>query len=219
MRRLNETGMPRERNLLAAAVAALAMMPLSGLAQPLEQILMDEALELGGMDYVNSLLLSVDAATVPNPDGQNEQEGNDNLQENRSAVVPAAESGLLQSLTGNTFNLDSAELGNTLVSNTVNLDVTNSGPITDDVGVNAAAGAFNLQANSSLLAMVPVDVLAESKADVQQETLLNWSVLQDVTNEVITTIILDDLSANVGINTVSGIGNEQLNTFTVTTSF
>ena len=211
--------MPRERNLLAAAVAALAMMPLSGLAQPLEQILMDEALELGGLDYVNSLLLSVDAATVPNPDGQNEQEGNDNLQENRSAVVPAAESSLLQSLTGNTFNLDSAELGNTLVSNTVNLDVTNSGPITDDVGVNAAAGAFNLQANSSLLAMVPVDVLAESKADVQQETLLNRSVLQDVTNEVITTIILDDLSANVGINTVSGIGNEQLNTFTVTTSF
>jgi hypothetical protein len=212
--------MPRKRSLLAAAVAALAMVPLGGLAQPLEQILMDEALELGGMGYDNSLDLDIDAAVVQaDPEGRNEQKGDNNLQENRSAVVPTAESTLLQSLTGNTFNLDSAELANTLVTNTVNLDVTASAPITNNVGINVSAGAFNLQANSSLLAIVPVDLLAESKADVRQEALLNGSVLQDITNVVTTTIILDDNSANVGINTVSGIGNEQLNTFTVTTSF
>jgi hypothetical protein len=175
---------------------------------------MDLALET---DYDNFLPLNVDAAIVQTePAGRNDQLGDHNLQENRSILAPAGETMMLQSLTGNSFSFDVLEFAH--VNNAVSLEVTASGPITDNVGINAAAGAFNLQANSSVLAVLPAVALAESAGDVEQNAQLNNSVLTDVANDVMTTIILEDVTVNVGVNSVSGIGNEQLNLFTVTTS-
>ncbi len=100
----------------------------------------------------------------------------------------------------------------------MDFSIASDGPITEDIAVNAAAGAFNLQANSMVIA-VGLGLLGQSQADSRQDTLANGSVLQDATNEIFSTIDLEDVTANVGINLVSGVGNAQVNSFTATTSF
>ena len=100
--------------------------------------------------------------------------------------------------------------------NTVNLDIQSSDEIVADVGVNAAAGAFNLQLNASVIA-AGGDLLSQSAGDIQQEAQFNANVLQDTVNDVFSNIDVDEVSANVGINAVSGVGNAQTNSFTITT--
>jgi len=70
-----------------------------------------------------------------------------------------------------------------------------------------------------MVVAIGVGLLGQSQADSQQDSVSNGSVLQDATNEIFSTIDLEDVAANVGINLVSGVGNEQLNSFTATTSF
>jgi hypothetical protein len=204
--------------LLAAALTALAMMP-AAFAAPvtIDQILKDKEFQLDGMDFDNTVDLSVDAAIVQtDPLGVNKESGQDNIQENRSVLVPEAESDLLQSHTNNSFNTDPAGLSNPLMHNTVNLDIASSDEIVSDVGVNAAAGAFNLQLNASVIA-AGGDLLSQSAGDIQQEAQFNANLLQDTVNDVFSNIEVDEVSANVGINAVSGVGNAQTNSFTITT--
>ena len=213
-----KTSMP-----LTAVVAVVAFLSSGASAAPVvtDQSLMNEDFELMGMDYINTVTLSVDADDVQgDPDGVNEEQGNDNIQENKSVVVTPdpADSLLRQDLTNNTFNTDPADGASPVMYNAVDFDITAVGPITEDIGVNAAAGAFNLQANSSVLA-AGIGVLGQATADVGQDTLSNGSVIQDSTNQIMSTIDLQDITANVGINLVSGVGNEQINTFTATSSF
>ena len=206
--------------IFAAAIAALAMMP-PAFAAPvtIDQILLDKEFQLDGMDYENTVDLSVDAGTVQDdPAGVNEQKGNDNVQENKSEFVPSAESDLLQSLTNNKFNTEPADLANPTMRNTVNLDVQSSEEITANVGVNAAAGAFNLQVNASVTAAAG-DLLAQSSGDIEQTSKMNANLLQDAVNDVFSNIVVDEVTANVGINAVSGVGNAQSNSFTITTPF
>ena len=185
-----------------------------------DQVLVDEEFQLDGMDYINTVTLPVDADTAQgDPDGINESEGDYNVQENQDVVTTdPADSYLRQNLTNNSFNTDPADAANPIMRNAVDFSIASDGPITEDIAVNAAAGAFNLQANSMVVA-VGVGLLGQSQADSRQDSLSNDSVLQDAANEIFSNIDLDDVNANVGINLVSGVGNEQINSFTATTSF
>ena len=207
----------KKTQMFGAAIAALAIVPVSALADPVvrEQILLDQVFELNGVNDTNSVTGDFDVATDPD-----EESGDSNLQDNTSVQpAPPAESTLLQSLTGQVFNRDSADASYAQMHNTVVVNITATGPLSDDADLNTGAGAFNLQMNTSVVASVAADDLAGSLADVQQDSQLNISVLQDVVNELTPTIVLDGTSANVGINSVAGVGNAQLNSATMTVPF
>jgi hypothetical protein len=185
-----------------------------------DQTLVDEVIDPMG-DYTNSVTLSVDADEVQgDPDGVNEKDGDTNIQENKDVVTlpdPAASSST-QNLSNNSFNPDPADSGSAVMHNAVEFDITSDAPITENIGVNAAAGAFNLQGNASIIA-VGFGLLGQSQATYRQDTVSNAATLQDATNDIFSSIDLEDVTANVGINLVSGVGNAQLNSFTATTSF
>ena len=209
----------KNRNSVLAAIAALTIVPFAGFAAPVEidQSLVDEEFQLGGMDFVNTVDVNENASDVQNdPNGVNEQSGYENRQENRSELVPSAETKLRQSLTGLEFNTDLDDTPQ--VRNTVNLNLSSTDPIIADVGVNAAAGAFNLQINASVTALGG-DLLSQSVGDIGQRAASNISLVQDATNDVFSNIVVDEVIANVGVNAVSGVGNEQINSFTATTPF
>jgi hypothetical protein len=186
----------------------------------IDQVLVDEEFQLNGMDDINLVTLPLDGDVVQgDPDGVNASEGEQNVQENKGVVTPdPADSLLRQNLTNNSFNTDPADAANPVLHNTVDFSIASDGPITEDIAVNAAAGAFNLQANSMVIA-VGLGLHGQSQADSRQDTLANGSVLQDATNEIFSSIDLENVTANVGINLVSGVGNAQINSFTATTSF
>ena len=207
--------------LLAAAMAAFVVMPSAGFSAPvtIDQTLVDQEFQLDGMDYTNPVGVDVDASTVQNdPLGVNEQSGNHNLQENRSVVVPSAETKLRQNLTGQDFNTSPADIANPKMRNSVDLNISSTDPIIADVGVNAAAGAFNLQINASVVA-VAGDLLSQSSGDIGQGGLANAAIVQDAVNDVFSNIVIDEVVANVGVNAVAGVGNAQINSFTATTPF
>jgi len=207
--------------LFAAAMTALVVAPVAGFAAPVEinQSLLDEEFQLDGMDYVNPVVVDVNTDDVQtDPAGVNEQSGNDNIQENRSELAPSAESKLRQSLTGLEFNTDPADLPNPIMYNSVDLNISSSDPIIADVGVNAAAGAFNLQINASIIA-AGGDLLSQSAGDLSQDSLSNAAIVQDAVNDVVSNIVVDEVIANVGVNAVSGVGNAQINSFTATSPF
>ena len=185
------------------------------------QVLDNEEFQLNGMDDINEVTLHLDGDVVQgDPDGVNESDGEQNVQENKDVVTTPdpADSFLRQNLTNNSFNTDPADAANPVLRNTVEFSIASDGPITEDIAVNAAAGVFNLQANSMVIA-VGLGLLGQSQADSRQDTVSNGSVLQEATNEIFSTIDLEDVAANVGINLVSGGGNAQVNSFTATTSF
>jgi hypothetical protein len=215
-------GMSKLLLLVAACVVAAATpVALAAPAVVIDQALLDQVFEIPGTDYENTIDLDVDAADVQtNPSGLNTEKGDFNLQENHSVPFASdAETVALQSLINNTFNTESAELENSVVRNSVDIAITASDDLTAAVGVNTAAGAFNLQANSSVIAPITGDVLAQSAGNFEQGAQLNAAVVQDVSNEVLSTIVIDAAGANVGINTVSGTGNEQINSATILTNF
>jgi hypothetical protein len=128
----------------------------------------------------------------------------------------AAEAGnfSLQSLYNNGFNEDSYELENSSVTN----DVTVSGALSTsdgNLGLNAAAGAFNIQKNALVIASVTGGHLAEATSGVIQHSEFNDSVHEDVTNSVDFSASLTGASGNIGVNLAAGVGNLQLNTLTI----
>jgi hypothetical protein len=214
--------MPMVRMLLGVALAMLITMPTASAAPALEreQALVDQEFELNGVDATNTVNVDLDAAIVQtDPAGHNEQQpAGANLQENHSLQAPTADAVLLQTLISNDFNRETAEMFATMY-NSVNLEVDASEELTANVGINAAAGVFNLQMNASVMAPAATDTLAQSSADLGQQGQFNYSVLQDVTNEVTTSIVLDDVAVNVGINSVAGVGNELMNSVTIMRPF
>jgi len=128
----------------------------------------------------------------------------------------AAEAGnfSLQSLYNNGFNEDTYELENSSVTN----DVTVSGALSTsdgNLGLNAAAGAFNIQKNALVIASVTGGHLAEATSGVIQHSEFNDSVHEDVTNSVDFSASLTGASGNIGVNLAAGVGNLQLNTLTI----
>jgi hypothetical protein len=146
----------------------------------------------------------------------------------------AAEAGnfSLQSLYNNDFNTGSAhvpgnadaapnleigqspELENTNIDNAITLGNVGNGA-TGNIGLNAAAGAFNLQKNALVIASVTGGHLAEATSGVLQNSQYGDTVVEDVQNDVSLSNSLNGASGSIAVNLVSGVNNIQLNTLTI----
>jgi len=174
--------------------------------------------------------------------GLNMAAGDYNLQENAAVISSAeslfpgegegfggaaeAQSASLQNLYNNIFNDPSfvsptsqnahtAELENTDIDNTVAIGAGLADGADGNIGVNAAAGAFNIQKNALVIATVNGGDLAEAVATTFQDIEENSSVHEDTTNNVSIGASLIGASGNIGVNLASGVGNLQLNTLTI----
>lgn len=85
-----------------------------------------------------------------------------------------------------------------------------------NIGVNAAAGAFNIQQNAMVLAVSEDTVLAKATAGVIQTALGNTVVAMNSVNTVNAGNITGD--GNMGVNLASGVGNMQHNSLTIATA-
>jgi len=86
-----------------------------------------------------------------------------------------------------------------------------------NIGVNAAAGSLNQQANLMTLAVANDATLAEANAGLIQSSTLSFVEQQDSQNFV-TGLNIDGASGNVGVNFAAGVGNQQLNSLTIAAS-
>ena len=177
--------------------------------------------------YTNTVTAGSD--TLSNASGNiglNVAAGDYNVQENAAVIASAervffsrgaAEAGSfsLQNLYNNGFNDQSYELENTDIDNTVSIGSGLANGADGNIGVNAAAGAFNIQKNALVVATVTGGVLAEATAGTLQDVQENNSVHEDTTNNVNIGASLIGASGNIGVNLASGVGNLQLNTLTI----
>jgi hypothetical protein len=126
----------------------------------------------------------------------------------------------LQNLYDNGFNDDpeSYEDENTLVTNTVSVGSGTLDGASGNIGVNAAAGAFNIQKNALVIASITGGNLAEAAAGTTQDAEFNDSVHENVTNDVAIGGSLVGATGNIGVNLAAGIGNLQLNSLTIASS-
>jgi len=157
--------------------------------------------------------------------GLNMAAGDYNVQENAAVISSAeslegsgaAEAGSfsLQNLYDNGFNDQSYELENTDIDNTVAIGAGLGDGADGNIGVNGAAGAFNVQKNALVIATVTGGNLAEATAGTMQDVEENSSVHEDTTNNVSIGSSLIGASGNIGVNLASGVGNLQLNTLTI----
>jgi hypothetical protein len=86
-----------------------------------------------------------------------------------------------------------------------------------NIGVNAAAGSLNQQANLMTLAVANDTTLAEANAGLIQTSTLSYVEQQDSQN-LVTGLVIDGASGNVGVNFAAGVGNQQLNSLTIAAS-
>ena len=91
--------------------------------------------------------------------------------------------------------------------------VTGSG----NIGVNAAAGSLNQQANLMTLAVANDTTLAEANSGLIQASTLSYVEQQDSIN-LVSGLTLDGASGNIGVNFAAGAGNQQLNSLTIAAS-
>jgi len=131
----------------------------------------------------------------------------------------AAEAGnfSLQSLYDNGFNSDSTsfEDENTDIDNTITVGSGVLDGADGNIGVNIAAGAFNIQANALVIASVTTGNLAEATSALLQHSQWNDSVHEDVTNNVNVGTALVGATGNIGVNLAAGVGNLQHNSLTI----
>jgi len=180
-------------------------------------------LELNGADYDNSVSVDIDLATVlANPAGINTADGDDNIQENTADVplsADTAKSSVQQELLNSSFNRDSAELSPSRVFNSATLNIDVQDESIGIFGVNAAAGAFNLQSNSAAIAPLAAGDLATSAGDLRQLAQQDITIQSDTTNELTANINLEGAIGVIGINAATGGGNLQSNSATFATQF
>jgi len=198
-----------------------------GLGQgPGDQYYTEEGSPQGPALYTNTV--TAGDGTLSNASGNiglNMAAGDYNVQENAAVIASAesldgsggAEAGSfsLQNLYSNGFNDQSYELENTDIDNTVAIGAGLADGADGNIGVNAAAGAFNIQKNALVIATVTGGNLAEATAGTLQDVEENSSVHEDTTNNVSIGASLIGASGNIGVNLASGVGNLQLNTLTI----
>jgi|GEM_PF-1312709 len=80
---------------------------------------------------------------------------------------------------------------------------------TGNIGLNEAAGAFNMQKNALVIAIVADSALAEANAAVIQASYSNEVAVQDTINTVQGVTVTG--SGNIGVNLAAGVGNMQQN--------
>jgi len=198
-----------------------------GLGQgPGDPFFTEEGTAQGPALYTNTVTAGSD--TLSNASGNiglNMAAGDYNVQENAAVISSAesldgsgaAEAGSfsLQNLYDNGFNDQSYELENTDIDNTVSIGSGLANGADGNIGVNGAAGAFNIQKNALVIATVTGGNLAEATAGTIQDVEENNSVHEDTTNNVNIGGSLIGASGNIGVNLASGVGNLQLNTLTI----
>ena len=198
-----------------------------GLGQgPGDPFFTEEGTAQGPALYTNTV--TAGDGTLSNASGNiglNMAAGDYNVQENAAVISSAesldgsggAEAGSfsLQNLYNNGFNEESFERENTDIDNTVAIGSGLADGADGNIGVNAAAGAFNIQKNALVIATVTGGHLAEATAGTLQDVEENVSVVEDVTNNVSIGGSLIGASGNIGVNLASGVGNLQLNTLTI----
>jgi hypothetical protein len=86
-----------------------------------------------------------------------------------------------------------------------------------NLGINAAAGSLNQQANLMTLAVANDSTLAEANAGLIQSSTLSFVEQQDSQN-VVSGLVIDGTSGNVGVNFAAGVGNQQMNALTIASS-
>jgi hypothetical protein len=86
-----------------------------------------------------------------------------------------------------------------------------------NLGINAAAGSLNQQANLMTLAVANDSTLAEANAGLIQSATLSFVEQQDSQN-VVSGLVIDGTSGNVGVNFAAGVGNQQMNALTIASS-
>jgi hypothetical protein len=86
-----------------------------------------------------------------------------------------------------------------------------------NIGVNAAAGSLNQQANLMTLAVANNSTLAEANAGLIQASTLSFVEQQDSQN-VVSGLVIAGASGNIGVNFAAGAGNQQLNSLTIAAS-
>lgn len=86
-----------------------------------------------------------------------------------------------------------------------------------NIGVNAAAGSLNQQANLMTLAVANDTTLSEANSGLIQSVLLSGVEQQDSIN-LVEGPTLSGASGNIGVNFASGVGNQQLNSLTMAVS-
>jgi hypothetical protein len=181
-----------------------------------------------GGSAIYSNTVTAGSGTLSNASGNiglNMAAGDYNMQENAAVIASAesldgsggAEAGSfsLQNLYDNGFNDESYELENTDIDNTVSIGDGLGDGADGNIGVNAAAGAFNIQKNALVIATVTGGNLAEATAGTFQDAEYNDSVHENTTNTVSLGGSLIGASGNIGVNLASGVGNLQLNTLTI----
>ena len=210
------------KTFLGAALAALIAAP-AGADEPLpdQQILTGLELALGNVEYLNAVTIEVDVSTgATETIDLNMMQGDDNLQDNAFSLTftsEKAQSALQQTLLGQSFNANSALY--TRMRNSVTADISAPDGVSGTVGINAAAGAFNVQRNAAVIALIPGSMLAQSFGSIRQDVIGNIALHHDVINDVTAVITMDSVTGNVGINLASGVGNVQLNSATTALSF
>ena len=85
-----------------------------------------------------------------------------------------------------------------------------------NIGVNAAAGAFNQQQNLLSVAVASEASLAEANSGVFQNAVWNDTTVVDTNNYVGTIAITG--AGNIGVNAAAGVGNQQHNSLTIAAS-
>jgi hypothetical protein len=176
--------------------------------------------------------------------GLNVAAGDYNQQENVASIAAAlsdsaslngaaeAQVFSLQSLRNSGFNDERAIIGDTQAPVSAGFEVENT-VITNDatvgnnaltgvsgnVGVNVAAGAFNQQKNALAMASIDRGVLAEAHAAIQQTSRNNSSYHENtVNNASIGDNSLVGATGNIGVNIAAGVGNQQLNSLSVSSA-
>lgn len=85
-----------------------------------------------------------------------------------------------------------------------------------NIGVNVAAGAFNMQQNLLTLAVASDSSLAEANAGIIQSALFNRVEAQDTINTAVAGPVSG--AGNIGVNIAAGVGNMQSNSLTAAVS-
>lgn len=84
-----------------------------------------------------------------------------------------------------------------------------------NIGVNAAAGAFNQQANLMTIAVATNSALAEANAGLLQSAMSS-DIEASTGNNVVGGLTIDAGSTgNIGVNLAAGVGNQQINALTI----
>jgi len=133
----------------------------------------------------------------------------------KAQEVPAATA----SLRAEQILVDNAVLGSATAAQMRNAAALDLGAVaaSGTIGVNVAAGVFNIQKNAIAIVIAPDVSLAQAFTDVTQHAQHNTSALHDVVNDVTVTIAAGGAEGNIGVNVASGVGNLQINSATIAT--